>query len=272
MNINAAASKVPAVTLGFWIVKILATTLGETGGDTVTMSWLGETTDEANPNGYLIGTGIFFAALIALAFLQIRSKKFHPFLYWATIIASTTAGTTLADFCTRSLGIGYIGGSTILLALVLASLAAWYLTERSISVDTVNTPRIEAFYWITITFSQTLGTALGDWMAADASDPAATTGSLGLGYVGGAIVFGGALAICAALYYTTKISRTALFWIAFILTRPLGATVGDWLDKPLSHGGLALSRPMASLVLAAVILVLILIIPQRAGTHPKAAP
>lgn len=261
-------SKVPAVTLGFWIIKILATTLGETGGDTVTMTWLGETTDAANPNGYLIGTAIFFTALLILAAWQIKWKKFQPFLYWATIVASTTAGTTLADYCTRALGIGYIGGSTILLTLVLVSLAAWFLSEHNISVDTVNTPRVEAFYWITITFSQTLGTALGDWMAADGSDPAATTGALGLGYIGGAIVFGAALAICAALYFFTRMSRTALFWVAFILTRPLGATVGDWLDKPLSHGGLALSRPVASAALTAVIIILILIIPQRAGSHP----
>ncbi len=265
----SAASKVPAVTFGFWIIKILATTLGETGGDTVTMSWLGETTAHPKPNGYLIGTGIFFTALVALVAVQIAAKRIHPFLYWATIIASTTAGTTLADYCTRSLGIGYIGGSTLLLALVLLSLCVWYATERTVDVNTVATPRVEAFYWITITFSQTLGTALGDWMAADASDPAATTGALGLGYLGGALVFSAALAIVTALYYWTTLSRTALFWIAFILTRPLGATVGDFLDKPLDHGGLSLSRPVASLVLAAVIVVLILIFPQRPGRYPS---
>ena len=267
-DIHAALSKVPMVTLGFWIVKILATTLGETGGDAVTMTWLGETTKAANPNGYLIGTAIFFSVLLALVAIQIKAKRFHPFLYWATIIASTTAGTTLADFCTRSIGIGYVGGSSVLLALVLASLAIWYASERSISVDTVSTPRVEAFYWTTITFSQTLGTALGDWMAAGPGDPAATTGSLDLGYGGGALVFATALAICAALYYWTNISRTLLFWAAFILTRPLGATVGDFLDKPLDHGGLALSRPVATAALAAVILVLILLLPQRAGGHP----
>lgn len=263
-----AMAKVPAVTLGFWIIKILATTLGETGGDSVTMTWLGETTSEANAYGYLIGTAIFAAVLLALVSLQIAAKRFHPFLYWATIIASTTAGTTLADYCTRSLGIGYIGGSTLLLVLVLASLLVWYLVEGSIDVATVSTPKVEAFYWMTITFSQTLGTALGDWMAADAADPAATTGALGLGYLGGALVFAIALAGVAALYYGTKISRTALFWIAFILTRPLGATVGDFLDKPLSHGGLELSRPIASAVLAIVIIVLILLLPQRPGKHP----
>lgn len=268
---SAAMSKVPAVTLGFWIIKILATTLGETGGDTVTMTWLGETTDEANANGYLIGTAIFFGLLLVLVAIQVAAKTFHPFLYWATIIASTTAGTTLADFCTRSLGIGYIGGSTLLLALVLLSLGAWYWSERSINVNTVSTPKVEAFYWTTITFSQTLGTALGDWMAAGPSDPAATTGSLDLGYVGGALVFSAALAICAALYYWTKTSRTMLFWVAFILTRPLGATVGDFLDKPISHGGLDLSRPVASAVLATVIVVLILVIPQRPGRHPGQA-
>lgn len=266
--ITEAMTKVPAVTLGFWIIKILATTLGETGGDTVTMSWLGETTGAANPNGYLIGTGIFLLILVVLVAIQITAKRFHPFLYWATIIASTTAGTTLADYCTRSLGIGYIGGSTLLLALVLASLILWYRVEGSINVNTVKTPRVETFYWMTITFSQTLGTALGDWMAAGVSDPAATTGALNLGYLSSALVFFAALAIVAALYYSTKISRTALFWIAFILTRPLGATVGDFLDKPLSSGGLDLSRPVASAVLAAVILVLILLLPQRPGEHP----
>ena len=268
LDIQAALSKVPMVTLGFWIIKILATTLGETFGDAVTMTWLGETTDEANPNGYLIGTVIFFGILLVLVAIQIMAKRFHPFLYWATIIASTTAGTTLADFCTRSLGIGYLGGSSILLALVILSLGIWYASERSISVDTVSTPRVEAFYWTTITFSQTLGTALGDWMAAGESDAAATAGSMALGYGGGALVFAAALAICAALYYWTNISRTLLFWSAFILTRPLGATVGDLLDKPLDHGGLDLSRPVASAALAAAILALILFLPQRAGGHP----
>jgi uncharacterized membrane-anchored protein len=268
MDADTALSKVPAVTLGFWIIKILATTLGETGGDTVTMTWLGETTSEANPNGYLIGTAIFFSLLVLLVAIQITARRFHPVLYWATIVASTTAGTTLADYCTRSLGIGYLGGSTLLLALLLASLGAWYASERSISVSTVNTPKVEAFYWTTITFSQTLGTALGDWMAADASDPAATTGALDLGYLGGAAVFSAALAIVAALYSWTEISRTALFWIAFILTRPLGATVGDFLDKPLSDGGLDLSRPAASAALAVVIALLVLLIPQRPGRHP----
>jgi uncharacterized membrane-anchored protein len=252
-------SKVPAVTLGFWVIKILATTLGETGGDTVTMTWLGETTSHANPHGYLIGTGIFGLALILLVAVQIIAKRFHPFLYWATIVASTTAGTTLADFADRSLGIGYAGGSALLLGLVLASLGIWYASERTVSVDTVNTPRVEAFYWVTITFSQTLGTALGDWMADDT----------GVGFLGGALVFGAALAVVAALYNWTRVSRVLLFWAAFILTRPLGATVGDFLDKPLDHGGLALSRPMASLVMAIAIVLLILILPQRPGVHPK---
>ncbi|MBI3438374.1 MAG: hypothetical protein HY054_06950 [Proteobacteria bacterium] len=260
MNAQSTLSKVPAVTLGFWIIKVLATTLGETGGDTVTMTmnW-----------GYLAGTALFFSLLVSLVAIQIAAKKFHPLTYWLTIIASTTAGTTLSDFATRSLGIGYAGGSTLLLALVLLSLGVWYLSERSINVDTVSTPKVEAFYWTTITFSQTLGTALGDWMAADASDPAATTGALGLGYLGGAAVFSAALAIIAALYFWTRISRTMLFWIAFILTRPLGATVGDFLDKPLNHGGLNLSRPVASAVLAMVILALIVALPQRPGEHPR---
>src|ERR1700744_4884749 len=198
-------SKVPAVTLGFWIIKILATTLGETGGDTVTMTWLGETTDHPNPNGYLIGTGIFLAALVVMVIWQTMAKKFHLFLYWATIVAPTTAGTTMADFAGRSLGIGYTGGSLLLLACVLGSLAAWYFTEGTVSVNTVNTPRVEAFYWITITFSQTLGTALGDW--------AADTG--GLGYGDGVLVFAGALALIAAAYFFTKISHVLLFWMAF---------------------------------------------------------
>jgi uncharacterized membrane-anchored protein len=251
-------SKVPAVTLGFWAIKILATTLGETGGDTVTMTWLGETTAHANPYGYLIGTGIFALLLAALVVIQIKARRLHPFLYWATIVASTTAGTTMADFFDRSLGIGYVGGSAALLILVLASLAVWFFSERTVSVDTVSTPRVEVFYWVTITFSQTLGTALGDWMADDA----------GVGFLGGAAVFGAALAVVAALYFRTKISRVALFWVAFILTRPLGATVGDFLDKPLNHGGLALSRPVASLVIGVLIVVGILFLPQRAGVHP----
>jgi uncharacterized membrane-anchored protein len=251
-------SKVPAVTLTFWIIKILATTLGETGGDTVTMTWLGETTAHPNPNGYLIGTGIFLGLLIVLVIAQIAAKKFHPLLYWATIIASTTAGTTMADFADRSLGIGYTGGSALLLGCVMACLAAWYWSEGTVSVDTVNTPKVEIFYWATITFSQTLGTALGDW----------TADSAGVGFAGGVLVFAVALAIIAALYFWTNISRVFLFWAAFILTRPLGATLGDLLDKPLNDGGLNLSRPMASAVLAVVILGCVLILPQRAGTHP----
>ena len=254
-------SKVPAVTLGFWAIKILATTLGETGGDTVTMTWLGETTSEANPYGYLIGTGIFGVLLIALVALQIRARQFNAWLYWATIVASTTAGTTMADFFDRSLGIGYEGGAAVLLLLVLASLTAWRLVEGTVSVNTVSTPRAELFYWITITFSQTLGTALGDWMADDA----------GLGFLGGAAIFGAALAGVAALYSWTRVSRVTLFWAAFILTRPLGATLGDFLDKPHGHGGLALSRPIASLVIAVVMVVLIAILPQRPGSHTRAS-
>jgi uncharacterized membrane-anchored protein len=258
---RSALIKVPALTLGFWIIKILATTLGETGGDTVTMSWLGETTPDAAGSavsGYLIGTAIFGAILLVLVWLQIRARRFHPWLYWATIIASTTAGTTLADFATRSLGIGYPGGSLLLLGCVLASLFAWYRSLGSVSVDSVTGPKAETFYWVTITFSQTLGTALGDWIA---DSP--------LGYSGSALVFAAALAVVAALYFWTRVSRVVLFWSAFILTRPLGATVGDWIDKPLAKGGLELSRPIASLALAAVIIVLILVIPQRAGAHPS---
>ncbi len=216
-------SKVPEVTLLFWIVKIAATTLGETGGDTVTMTldW-----------GYLAGTAIFFALLVVLVAWQIRAAKFNPYLYWATIVASTTAGTTMADFADRSLGIGYTGGSLLLLACLAATLAAWYWSLGSISVATVTTPKVEIFYWTAITFSQTLGTALGDWTADDT----------GLGYDGGALLFGGLLAAIVAAYVWTNVSRVTLFWAAFILTRPLGATVGDFLDKPVSDGGLALSR------------------------------
>jgi uncharacterized membrane-anchored protein len=256
-NQRSALSKVPAVTLGFWIIKILATTLGETGGDTVTMSWLGETTDHAVPNGYLIGTAIFGVLLVALVWAQIRAKRFNPWLYWATIVASTTCGTTLADFADRSLGIGYPGGSVLLLACVLLSLFAWHRTLGHIDVNRVTSPREETFYWITITLSQTLGTALGDWIA-----------DAGFGYGGGALVFGAALAALAVLYFRTKASHVALFWAAFILTRPLGATVGDLLDKPIANGGLEFSRPIASIVLAAAIVALIIIVPQRPGRHP----
>jgi uncharacterized membrane-anchored protein len=242
-------SKVPAVTLGFWIIKVLATTLGETAGDTVSMSM---------NLGYLVGTAIFLTVLVALVWWQVAAARFNPYLYWATIIASTTAGTTMADFATRSLGIGYTGGSALLLGCVLASLFVWYRTLGSISVDTVREPRAELFYWITITFSQTLGTALGDWTA--------DTG--GLGYLGAAAIFGAMLAVLAGLYFLTRTSRVLLFWAAFILTRPLGAAVGDFLDKPIEKGGLDFSRPLASMVLASAILALILILPQRAGQHP----
>jgi len=259
-HLTDAATKVPAVTLAFWVIKILATTLGETGGDTVSMSWLGETTPDAGQsglNGYLIGTAIFGLLLVGLVWLQIRARRFNSWLYWATIIASTTAGTTLADFATRSLGIGYPGGSLLLLGCVLASLIVWYRTLGSVAVDTVVGPRAEIFYWITITLSQTLGTALGDWVA-DGS----------LRYSGAAIVFGGSLIVIAALYLRSQISRVILFWAAFILTRPLGATVGDFLDKPVAKGGLEFSRPVANTVLTVGIALLILVLPQRPGRHP----
>ena len=252
-------AKVPAVTFGFWLIKILATTLGETGGDTVTMSWLGETTAHPVAHGYLIGTGLFGVLLAILVWAQVRARSFQPWLYWATIIASTTCGTTLADFADRSLGIGYPGGSLLLLACVLGSLFAWHRTLGSVDVNTVATPREEIFYWVTITFSQTLGTALGDW-AADGA----------LGYSGGALLFGAGLAVLAILYFATRVNRVLLFWAAFILTRPLGATVGDFLDKPVADGGLSLSRPIASAVLGIVIVVLILVVPQRPGRHPSA--
>ena len=258
---RGALTKVPAVTLGFWIIKILATTLGETGGDSVSMSWLGETTPdagEAGLNGYLVGTAIFGTLLIVLVWAQIRATRFNPWLYWATIAASTTAGTTLADFSTRSIGIGYPGGSLLLFACVLLCLFAWYRSLGTIDINTVATPKAELFYWVTITFSQTLGTALGDWIADSA-----------LGYGGGALFFGALLLILAGLYFFTKLSHVFLFWAAFILTRPLGATVGDFMDKPLEDGGLALSRPIATAALAVAMIALILILPQRAGQHPR---
>ncbi len=249
-------AKVPQVTLLFWIIKILATTLGETGGDAVTMSWLGETTAAADGSGYLIGTAIFGVIFIAAVVVQIRARKFHPFLYWLTIVATTTVGTTLADYCTRSLGIGYTGGSTILLVLVIASLVLWGWSTGSISIETVNTPKVEVFYWVTIMFSQTLGTALGDWVA----------DTNGMGYAGAAALFGGLLLLTALFYYFTSISRAVLFWAAFILTRPLGAVVGDFLDKPHAQGGLALSRYAASLALFVAIVALILFVPQKPAT------
>jgi uncharacterized membrane-anchored protein len=241
-------SKVPEVTLVFWVIKIAATTLGETGGDAVTMTlqW-----------GYLAGTALFLSALLILVGLQIAAKKFEPWLYWATIVASTTAGTTMADFADRSLGIGYTGGATILFLCLAATLGFWYWTQGSISGETVDRPKVEVFYWTAITFSQTLGTALGDWMA-DTS---------GLGYAGGALVFAAGLGALAALYFFTNVSRVFLFWAAFILTRPLGATLGDFLDKPINHGGLAFSRPLASAVIAVFIVACILILPQKAGRH-----
>jgi uncharacterized membrane-anchored protein len=243
-------SKVPEVTLVFWIIKILATTLGETGGDAVSMSM---------NLGYLVGTGIFAVVFIVAVIAQVSAKTFHPFLYWATIIATTTVGTTLADFADRSLGIGYAGGSMILLILLMASLLIWHRTLGSVAVDTVSSPKSEVFYWVTIMFSQTLGTALGDW----------TADTEGLGYGGGVIVFGTLLGVIAAAYYWTKISRTVLFWAAFILTRPLGAVVGDFLDKPVNHGGLALSRYSASVTLIVLMVCFILFFSHKAAkrTH-----
>jgi uncharacterized membrane-anchored protein len=246
LDTRAELAKVPEVTLIFWIIKILATTLGETGGDAASMSL---------NLGYLLSTAIFATLFVAAVVAQIRAKRFHPLLYWTTIIASTTVGTTMADFADRSLGIGYTGGSLVLLALLMASLFIWYRSLGSVSISTVSTPRAELFYWVTIMFSQTLGTALGDWIA-DSAD---------LGYTGAAIIFSSLLLLIAAGYYLTSISRTLLFWSAFILTRPLGAVVGDFLDKPVSHGGLALSRFSASAVLLILIVACIFIFPQRAA-------
>lgn len=245
-------AKIPAVTLGFWIIKIIATTLGETGGDAVsmTLNW-----------GYALSSVLFIGIFVIAVTAQIAAKRFHPFLYWAVIIATTTAGTTMADFADRSLGIGYPGGSLILFACLMASLAVWYWQAGSVSVETVASARIEMFYWTAILFSQTLGTALGDWMA----------DTNGLGYERGALVFAAGLIATTTAYLLTGISRTLLFWTAFILTRPLGATVGDFLDKPLANGGLAFGRFDASAILAAVIVGLIVLLPQRAGKHPATA-
>jgi uncharacterized membrane-anchored protein len=242
-------SKVPEVTLIFWLIKILATTLGETGGDAVSMSM---------NLGYAVSSIIFIGIFIVAVIAQIAAKTFHPLLYWFVIIATTTAGTTMADFADRSLGVGYTGGSSILFVLLMASLAIWYRSAGSVSVNTVVSPKIEMFYWVTILFSQTLGTALGDWIA-DTNE---------LGYEGGALVFGAGLVVLLAAYFFTNVSRTFLFWSAFILTRPLGATLGDLLDKPVADGGLAVSRFYASAILVALIVACILILPQKAGTHP----
>ena len=249
MDQTIERSKVPEVTLVFWIIKILATTLGETGGDAVSMSM---------DLGYAVSSFIFIGIFVVAVIAQIAATKFHPFLYWLVVIATTTAGTTMADFADRSLGIGYPGGASLLFVLLMASLAVWYWSAGSISVNTVATPGIETFYWVAILFSQTLGTALGDWMA----------DTNGLGYEGGALVFGFGLALIAAAYFLTDISRTLLFWAAFILTRPLGATLGDLLDKPISDGGLAISRYYASAILAAIIIACVALLPQRAGEHP----
>jgi uncharacterized membrane-anchored protein len=258
-------SKVPEITLIFWIIKIFCTTVGETGGDAVTMSWLGETTEDVSPfmhtYGYLIGTAIFLIPFVIAVSLQIKAKKFHPFLYWFTIVATTTVGTTLADFSTRSIGIGYPGGSLILLACVVISLIVWKAVTGTVAIASVRTPRSEMFYWLTIMFSQTLGTALGDWFAGDADE-----GGIGIGYLTAAGIFVAALLIVVLLKYFTSISRTMLFWIAFVLTRPLGATVGDFLDKPHEDGGLELSRTVATFILLAVIIVCILVFPQRPAT------
>ena len=242
--------KVPAITLGFWVIKILATTLGETGGDAVSMSM---------NLGYLVSTGIFMALFIGAVIFQIKASAFHPFIYWATIIASTTVGTTLADFATRSIGIGYAGGSSLLFILLLASLTIWYRNLGRVDVSSIHTPKAESYYWLTIMFSQTLGTALGDW----------TADTAGLGYIGAAAIFSAILLVVVLLHFYSNVSKAILFWTAFILTRPLGAVVGDFLDKPIASGGLELSRYTATGALLAAIVVLIVVLPQRAAakTH-----
>ena len=248
MDSVSRQSKVPEATLIFWLIKVLATTLGETGGDAVSMSM---------NLGYALSSLLFIGLFFVAVAVQISAKSFHPLLYWVVMIATTTAGTTMADFADRSLGIGYPGGASLLFLLLMASLTFWYSAEGTISVGTVTTPKVEAFYWISILFSQTLGTALGDWMA----------DTNGLGYEGGALVFSAGLAVIAAAYFWTSISRTLLFWCAFVLTRPLGATLGDWLDKPVQDGGLGFSRYYATAILGAAILASIAFLPQRAGSH-----
>lgn len=243
---DKALSKVPEVTLIFWVIKILATTLGETGGDALSMSM---------DLGYLASTGVFVTLFFTAALVQVKARKFHPVIYWTTIIATTTVGTTLADFADRSLEIGYAGGAAMLFVLLMASLALWRRTLGSVAVNTVSSPKSEMFYWATIMFSQTLGTALGDW-AADTA---------GLGYGGGAVLFGAMLMVLAYAYYQTRVSHTVLFWAAFILTRPLGAVVGDFLDKPIADGGLALSRYSASATLLILIALCIFAFPHRAA-------
>ncbi|MEQ5842895.1 hypothetical protein N0A02_25905 [Paraburkholderia acidicola] len=250
-----AVSKVPEVTLGFWVIKVAATTLGETGGDWVSMSL---------NLGYLVGSAIFLVLFIGLVSAQVKARDFHRFLYWATIVATTTLGTTLADFADRSLGVGYPGGTAIVVALLIASLAMWYRSEGTVSVESIVTTRAEWFYWITILYSQTLGTALGDWVAGD------DRGGLGIGYEYGALLFGAGLVVVAVLYFSTRVSRTALFWAAFILTRPLGATLGDFLDKPVAQGGLHISRLFASAILLAFIVACIVLIPQRSAKPQQA--
>ena len=245
-SIETSLSKVPQVTLMFWVIKVLATTLGETGGDAVSMSM---------DLGYLVGTAIFAVLFVAAVVVQIRARAFHPAIYWTTIIASTTVGTTLADYADRSLGIGYTGGSALLAALLIGSLLAWHRTLGTVAVDSVSSPRSEVFYWVTIMFSQTLGTALGDW----------TADTAGLGYLGAAVIFGGLLALVAVAYFRSRIPHTVLFWTAFVLTRPLGAVVGDFLDKPVANGGLELSRYSASAVLLVLIAACIAFVPQRAA-------
>jgi uncharacterized membrane-anchored protein len=247
ITIEQSTSKVPEVILLFWVVKIAATTLGETGGDMVSMSM---------NLGYLIATGIFAAIFLVAVSVQTIAKRFHPYLYWATIIATTTVGTTLADFADRSLGIGYAGGTLLLFALLITSIGVWYRTLGSVSVDTVSSFEAEMFYWVTIMFSQTLGTALGDWMA----------DSAGIGYTGGAAIFSVMLLLVVAAYYFTNVSRTLLFWAAFVLTRPLGAVVGDFLDKPIATGGLHLSRYSASAALLLFIIGCIIFFPQKAAS------
>lgn len=265
-EIMTYVAKVPEVALSFWIIKILCTSIGEVGADALTMSYFGETTEGVtgfwHDYGYLVGAAVFLGIFLIAVIVQIASKKFHPFIYWTTIVATTLLGTALSDYFTRSEGFGYYWGSAILLSLVILSLIIWRLVTGTIDISSVRTARAEMFYWITIMFSQTLGTALGDYVAAEEG--------LGLGYLVSAAVFGGMMVIVLLLYFATPISRSILFWAAFILTRPLGAVTGDFLDKPIDDGGLGINRYIITIILLVAIVACILIFPQRPATAEEA--